>query len=153
MKRIFLYLGIMVGLAACYRTETKLNNDPKYSQYVGKEYRTRVDLVLAKEGKKFALHVPGTYGTPELKDLKQKFPYHVPGLDVHGVIPKGSIFRLKDVIRHRTIDVDNVNLFAEIVTPAQFRGTVVFVSLLTDVQPLPKFDTKYVEETTRNSRR
>jgi|GEM_PF-1038625 len=136
-------------LMAC-KTTTNLNTDPHYAGFVGKDFKTKIDLAVVKnddDKKIYHLYFLGKNGVPEVEKMKS-FPFNDYDRTIYGILPKGSILKIKKIQRVRSIEWNMVDYFAVVESTGSFNGNVVDMTFLTDMMfsEVSKPNPKYVEE-------
>ena len=150
MKKIFLLLGSVVLLLGCNST-TNLDNAPQFKPLLNKVLKTKKDLVvmdLKGRKKTLALHIPGTSGIPELKDVPTQLPAQYYGAVVYGVFPVGSTFQIVHVDRTKTFESSYLDFYAVITSEGKFKGQKMDISILTNqtYPQVPPFDAEFLDE-------
>ena len=149
MKKTLLLIGCAVFLFGC-NSITNLDNDPKFKPFLGKVLKTKKDLVVMdfRDKKTLALHIPGTQGVPELKDVPQALPYQYFDHVTHGIFPAGGTFQIVHVENVKSVEFSINDFYAVILSEGKFKGQKLDVTMLTD-QTIPQktsFNAKFIEE-------
>src|SRR5574344_3054492 len=91
MKKLMkMLLIILVMFMGCRRVDEDLSQDPVYKHMVGKEYRTKMELVVW--GKKKDLTISRALWGGEVP--REKAPFKYQGEKVWGFLPVGSEFKI-----------------------------------------------------------
>ena len=98
--------------------------------------------------KTFALHIPGTQGVPELKDMPQALPYQYFYHIVYRIFPAGNTFQIVHIDRTKTFESSYFYFYAIVTSEGKFKGQKVDVTILTNqTYPLvTPFDAEFLEE-------
>jgi hypothetical protein len=153
MKKPLFFLALFgFGLAGCKasRKETDVSNDPRYSSVVGKEYRTKTDLILFKfheTDSEIQLAKPGVTQVPYLDEVSgKKFPLDYQGNWILGVLPMGSQFKVTRVMLVQGAPMDYAYFDGLITVGNGYEGWKIVPSWLGGGGLDPKFKSDLVEE-------
>lgn len=154
-KRLAFFLALAL-LAGCTRS-TNLNTHPDYAGFVGKEYKTKVDLAVVKSSEsksKYIFYAPGQGGLPKKFDEMKSFPFQHESRTIYGILPKGSVLKVVKIQRTRSIEWNMVDYYVTVESLGPFQGQLILALMLTDsdAQPVPKLSAKYMEETTTQNK-
>jgi len=98
MKRFVKLIMLFVFATGCGRVDRDLSNDSHYMGVIGKQYRTKIELLVYRfKGNKFETigESGGGIELPPINETKGKeFPYRYYDTYVFGVLPAGSEFRV-----------------------------------------------------------
>lgn len=145
------FLLIIVFLVSCTRS-TDLSTHPDYVHYIGKEYKTKLDLAVvmnADNKKRYVLYFPGKDGIPKVEELKS-FPFEDYDRTIFGILPAGSIMRVNKIEKTKSIEWNMVDFYVVVESSGPFQGQTVFALMLTDMDTKPaKLNPKYIEELSR----
>lgn len=137
------------GMARSIRIDR--TQDSLYSSIVGKEYRTKVDLLLFQYDDSKEILI-GKYGNnlPDKSEMKEKFPFRYYATKILAVLPPGSVFKVIRVMEEGDRSLVFTNYYAVLVSTSneKFVGKEIGPTFLTlnSSERLRKFDPEYVEE-------
>ncbi len=157
-KNIAACLLIVMGSAflsgMAKRVDFDLSHDPKYSPLVGKEYKTKVELLIYRYqgSKNLLLHEYGGGIVPKKEEMKDiiKFPFSYYSTIIEGVVPVGTVFQIGRVSVEGPSGLTSIHCYADILSSSaeRFKNKKVSVSFLTDLGDPPQFKPDLVEEIT-----
>ncbi len=152
MKKAIGAVALVIFLVGCWRVNQDVSNDPRYPGLIGRQFRTKEDLVVAQsKGSKYpAFHVitETDITIPRPDKLKEKpFPYWYYDTKVLGIFPPGSEFKITMVRRKGASNNAFIYTFGEVVQSAdtQWVGKVLEVSDVVDADD-QEFSQRLVEE-------
>jgi len=100
MNKRIVGILILVVLTGCWRIHRDLSNSPLYSNVIGKQYKTKAELVVYRLSKNEygSLSPFGSGPIPPTEELKAKpFPYRYYDTKVLGILPVGSVLEIVKV--------------------------------------------------------
>ena len=155
IKKVF--YGLIVAGVVCFFfvvgiSQTNLDNDPEFKPFIGKSWKTKIDLIAMEiDGNKNALVLakPESSGVPALKDIPAQLPAKYDGGVIHGVFSAGGVFQITHIERVKSFEFTFVDFYATVTSEGNFKGQKVDVGGLTIQNPsAPTFNQKYLEEIT-----
>lgn len=155
IKKVF--YGLIVAGVVCFFfvvgiSPTNLDNDPEFKPFIGKSWKTKIDLIAMEiDGNKNALVLakPESSGVPALKDIPAQLPAKYDGGVIHGVFSAGGVFQITHIERVKSFEFTFVDFYATVTSEGNFKGQKVDVGGLTIQNPsAPTFNQKYLEEIT-----
>jgi hypothetical protein len=114
-------------LGACKGHYTDVSQDPQFAAYLGKTYRTKVDMVvlrLSDRIKELDLEVAGD-NLPSLQEIAGKFPYKHGPITIYGVVPAGSAYEVTRAIRSESSTMGHIFFAVKITSAGPFQGQEV----------------------------
>jgi hypothetical protein len=139
----------LMGMARFVKVDR--TQDPLYSSILTKEYRTTVELLLYRsdDSKKVVIGKYGD-GLPKKSEMKDKFPFRFYDTKILGVLPAGSVFKVKRVMEEGNTSLAFITYYATLLSSENesFVGKEVNPTFLTQSpsEQLRQFDPEYVEE-------
>ena len=143
-------LFLLTGMGR--RIDKDLSHDPAYSWIIGKGYQTKADFVLFQFSRKDKKILVTEFGdtVPEREEIGDVFPYeHEPyGRIIWGVLPAGSVFRVKRVKEEGQPSLTFIRYHSEIIFSENkpFIGVEINPTALTNMSDPPRFDPRLVAE-------
>ena len=116
--------GILIGLCPVVLSgmarsiDRDLSQHPSYSAMIGKEYKTKNDLLIYRyQGTKdLLLDQYGVGQLPNKEQMKEKFPFSYYSVIVEGIAPAGSVFKIKRVKLEGNSDAAFIYFYADLVS-------------------------------------
>lgn len=145
-------LLVLTGMG---RVNRDLSQSPKFAHVMGKELRSKVELVIYHfKGKKNHINISKIGGNPYLpkaSEMKKAFPFRFNEATILGILPKGSEFRVVKAKEEGSTGMSFIHYYVEITKTVdqQWLGKIMDLETIT-VELVPKFETDYVEELTPN---
>ena len=127
------------------------SGDPLYSGVIGKEYKTKVDLVIFRTGDTKVIYLEefGDQFMPKREEIRDRFPYkHKPyGRIILGILPADSVFKVARVQERGHSSATFIHYHAQLLSSEnkEFIGKEIDPTYLTLGDP-PHFEEKLVEE-------
>src|SRR5262245_60190563 len=126
MRRFFqilIFIGPLLGIG-CGERVTDVSSQPEYAPFIGKEFTTKVDLLLVKYAdskKEFNFSFTDKLNRPDVKKPLE-FPIKLAELTVYGIVPKGTKFRVERINGVKAIEFSMVDFHTKITSPGEFEG-------------------------------
>ena len=154
MKRFMAALMCLatMTLTGCWRVSRDLSGDPRYTAVIGKQYRTKAEMVVYRfPDEKFdGISKAGNGPIPTDADLRSKpFPYTYYDTRILGVLPVGSEFKVSIIREEGSFENVSTFYYVEVTKSAdpQWIGKMVNAStrIISSDDPL-KFRPDLVED-------
>jgi hypothetical protein len=147
---IVLWAGL--GLAACGwgRINVDLSQDPEFAHIVGKQFRTKVKLLVYKnsgERNIFIGEIGDAPSLPTQEEMKANFPFRYYNKKILGILPAGSEFKVVKVMLEGPKGWAYTDYYANIIRSEdpQWVGKIVCLEIIT-TDWVPQFEEGIVEE-------
>ncbi len=127
--------------------EKDVSHLPEYSAFLGRKYRTKIDLLVFGPKRNLVIHRIGGSGMPSQKEMKEKFPFDYYGNKIWGILPKDSVLKIFRAVKDMG-STGYIGYYVQIIETSnqEFLGREADASLLTDHEDPPIFEPKYVDE-------
>jgi hypothetical protein len=147
-KALFIVIAATL-LTGCMTIHKDVTNDPKFKSVVAKVYQTNDDFVLIQlhKGVELMAEEFGQQGVPTREEVaKNNMPFNYYGDTIHGILLKGTQFKVIKVTYMNNFETRQIYYTAEILSAGPFEGKSIDVSLLTDGSEVPKLLEKFAIE-------
>jgi len=90
---------VLMGMGRVGPVNIDRTNDPQFATFVGNEYQTLEDMVIYRftDSTAPSLSPYGDGYIPKKEEMKDKFPFKYEDKKIMGVLPRGTVFKIKQV--------------------------------------------------------
>jgi hypothetical protein len=148
MKKMMFFFITVTVLTGCMTVHKDLTNDPRFKEVVAKTHQIKDDLVLtqSQDSKEILAEEFGQQGVPTKEEIKNIFPYRYESNVIHGVLKKGTLFKVIKVTYMNNFETSQTYYSAKILSEGSLKDKIIDVSLIASGGDVPKFDEKYAVE-------